>query len=238
MTERKDWLGLAGRHVVITGGAAGIGYGIAECFVGQGAAVLVLDQDAAACEQAAQRLGGTGRRVHGLACDVSDPVQVRAAADRMLDLLGPCDVLVNNAAVQRTGPLATLDPRDWCKVLDVNLTGALLCAQAFGRHMLERKNGSMVHIASIAARFPQPSGGAYGPGKAALLMMSQGLALEWGHQGVRSNCVSPGATGSGMASRMVAGEGVAAARNAQRHHPPGARRHARRHRRRGAIPGQ
>ena len=110
--------------------------------------------------------------------------------------------------------LVTLALEDWRKLLDVNLTGPFLCSQVFGAHMLEKKKGSIVHIASVASRFPQSFSGAYSASKAGIVMLSQGLALEWGPMGIRSNCVSPGNTRSGMTAPILAVEGVEQRRTA------------------------
>ena len=212
MALENDWLGLAGKTVVVTGSAGGIGFGIAECFVGVGASVLLLDNDGAACDAAAEKLGGAKRKVFARACDISKPDQVKAAAAHLLQVLGPCDVLVNNAGILRPGAFATLALEDWQKLLDVNLTGPFLCSQTFGAQMLAKQKGSIVHIASIAARFPQSFSGAYSASKAGIVLLSQGLATEWGPMGIRSNCVSPGNTRSGMTQPILAVEGVEARR--------------------------
>lgn len=214
MAPEKDWLGLAGKTVVVTGSAGGIGFGIAECFVSVGASVLLLDRDEAACKAAVDKLGGAAKKVFGRVCDISRPEQVKSAADYLLRVLGPCDVLVNNAGILRPGALATLALEDWQKLLDVNLTGPFLCSQAFGAQMLVKKKGSIVHIASIASRFPQSFSGAYSASKAGIVMLSQGLAMEWGPMGIRSNCVSPGNTRSGMTAPILAVEGVEERRTA------------------------
>ena len=181
------WLGLAGKVCVVTGGAGGLGRAIGAGFAAQGARVALLDLDGAAAAAAAVEIGGIG-----LGCDTSSEAAVRGAADDVAARLGAADVLVNNAGILRPGPLATLTLAEWNGMLAVNLTGYLLCAQAFGAAMLERRAGSLVHIASIAASFPQGQSGAYSPGKAAVAMLSRQLALEWGPMGVRTNSVSPG----------------------------------------------
>src|SRR4029077_4738343 len=105
---------------------------------------------------------------------------------------GACDVLVNNAGLLRAGALESLSLDEWNHVLSVNLTGYLLCAQAFGKQMLAARHGSMVHVASVAAHHPQPRSGAYSASKAGVAVLSRQLALEWGPSGIRSNVVSPG----------------------------------------------
>lgn len=201
------WLGLAGKVCVITGGAGGLGRAIAAGFVAQGARVALLDRDGAGAEAAAAEIGGLG-----LGCDIADEGAVRAACAVVAARLGAADVLVNNAGILRPGPLATLPLAEWNAMLAVNLTGYLLCAQAFGVAMRERRSGAIVNIASIAASFPQGQSGAYSPGKAGVAMLSRQLAVEWGPLGVRSNCVSPGMVRTPMSEAFYQAQGVAAAR--------------------------
>ncbi len=187
------WLGLEGRIVVVTGAGGGIGRAVAAGFAEAGARLVLLDADRASAEATAAALAGAPggpARVHR--CDVSDPEAVAAAADATARDLGPCDVLINNAGLLRPGPIASLTLEEWNRLLSVNLTGYFLCAKAFGRQMLARKSGAIVHVASIAGRHPQPWSGAYSVSKAGVVMLAQQLALEWGPSGVRSNAVSPG----------------------------------------------
>ena len=205
----EGWLGLAGKVCVVTGGAGGLGRAIGAAFVAQGARVALLDRDAAGVAAAAAEIGALG-----VVCDTGDGAAVLAAAGRVGAEMGPADVLVNNAAILRPGPLATLKLAEWNAMLAVNLTGYLLCAQAFGAGMRDRGDGAIVHIASIAASFPQGQSGAYSPGKAGVAMLSRQLALEWGPMGVRSNCVSPGLVRTPMSEAFYRAQGVAAARAA------------------------
>jgi len=147
-------------------------------------------------------------------CDVSRPDSVEEAARRVQDALGPADILFNNAAVLRPGTLDTLALADWNAMLGVNLTGYFLCAQVFGRGMLERERGSVVHVASIAASHPQGASGAYSASKAAVVMLSRQLATEWGPRGVRSNAVSPGLIRTPMSEPFYATPGVLERRTA------------------------
>lgn len=184
-----EWLGLSGRVCVVTGAGGGLGRAIATSLNALGCRLVLLDRDPAACEETARQIGGAAI---WMKCDVTLPDDVAAAADRTAHELGGCDVLVNNAGLLQPGPIATLPLADWNRLISVNLTGYFLCAKAFGRHMLERRRGSIVHVASIAGRHPQPWSGSYSVSKAGVVMLSQQLAVEWGPSGVRSNVVSPG----------------------------------------------
>ena len=201
------WLGLDGKVCVVTGGAGGLGRAIGAALAAQGARVALLDRDGAGAVAAAAAIGGLG-----LECDISDPAAVAAAAAAVAERLGAAEVLVNNAGILRPGPLATVSLEEWNATLAVNLSGYLLCAQAFGAVMRARRAGAIVNIASIAASFPQGQSGAYSAGKAGVSMLSRQIALEWGPMGVRSNCVSPGMVRTPMSEAFYVAQGVAAAR--------------------------
>lgn len=157
---------------VVTGSARGIGAAIAAQLGGDGYDVIRLDLEA-----------GDGV----VACDVSDHRHVESVASQV----GPIDVLVNNAAIWQFGPLESVAPRDFRRVVDVNLLGAFHCTQAFGRTMLDR-GGSIVNVVSIAAHVANPAAGAYSPSKSAVLALTRQTAIEWGPRGVRANAVGPG----------------------------------------------
>jgi len=200
-----DYLGLAGKRCAVTGAGGGIGRAVALALAEVGALPVLLDRDEASCAATAAVLAGMGLTAPCIPCDVSDPASVTAAAKAA----GPCDVLVNNAGLLRPGPIATLPLEEWNRLLSVNLTGYFLCAQAFGAAMLERKKGAIVHVASIASRFPQGFSGAYSVSKAGVVMLSQQLALEWGPSGIRSNVVSPGLVRTPMSEAFYQAPGVA-----------------------------
>ncbi len=203
-----SWLGLTGKRAVITGAGGGIGQVLARSFAAEGAQVVLLDRDLDRSAPLAAELGGLA-----LICDLADPDSVAEAATRV-EAEGGADVLVNAAAILRPGALDTVSTADWSAMLAVNLTGYLTAAQAFGRGMLARGRGSLVHIASIAGSQPQPASGAYSASKAATLMMSRQLAQEWGPRGVRSNCVSPGLVLTPMSAAFYADPDVKARREA------------------------
>lgn len=208
MNGNTDWLGLAGRICVVTGAGSGIGRAIATAMVGAGAVVALLDRNRASCERVAAELGGQGGRVLPIECDTSDVASVSAAAEAVRKAFGACDVLVNNAGLLRSGPLESLSLEDWNHLLAVNLTGYLLCAQAFGKPMLAARRGSIVHVASVAAHHPQPRSGAYSASKAGVAILSQQLALEWGPSGIRSNVVSPGLIRTPLSEAFYQAPGV------------------------------
>ncbi|MBI1210427.1 MAG: glucose 1-dehydrogenase [Alphaproteobacteria bacterium] len=204
----SDWLGLEDKVCVITGAGGGIGRDISLAFAEVGARVVALDNDRDACAQTANlctlRRGGA----LSVAFDVRDPQSITHAKERTIEAFGRCDVLVNNAAILRSGDLETLTLADWEELLAVNLTGYLLCAQSFGRAMLQQGSGAIVHVASIGARQPQAFSGAYSVSKAGVVMLSRQIATEWGPRGIRSNVVSPGLILTAMSGSFYTRPGI------------------------------
>jgi NAD(P)-dependent dehydrogenase (short-subunit alcohol dehydrogenase family) len=193
---------LADRVAVVTGGARGIGEAIATRFAAEGATVAILDLDGPAAAQTAGRLGGTGH-----ACDVSSRVSVEAATAEVLAAHGRIDVLVNNAGVALAGPSETFSDQDWQASIGIMQTGVFLCSQVVGRHMLERRHGTIVNISSINAWEAFPLRLAYCAAKAAVVAMTEVLAIEWADRGIRVNAVAPGVTRTALVQKGI-DEGV------------------------------
>lgn len=191
--EVPAWLDLAGVVCVVTGGGSGIGAATARELAAHGAAIAVLDRDASAAVAVAGDIERGGGRAIYLAADVTRDDAVAAAAAHVQLQLGACQVLVNCAGlVGYAGPLMDADMTQWARMLAVNVTGALNCAQAFGRQMIDAgQGGSIVNIASICGHMPLAEGGVYSVGKAGLLMLTRMLALELAGHRIRCNSVSP-----------------------------------------------
>lgn len=191
-TPDASWLALAGQVVVVTGAASGIGAETAREFARVGAVVALLDRDEAGAQRVTAEITATGARAIAVGCDVSDPGAVQRAAATVQRELGPCNVLVNNAAAIYAAALMDVDLGRWNQAMSVNVNGYLLCAQAFGRQMIAAgRGGSMVHVASISGSVPQPFSGPYSVSKAGVKMLSGLLTVELAEHGIRSNVVSP-----------------------------------------------
>lgn len=185
--------GLANKVCVVTGGGSGIGAETARRLASEGAAVAVLDLNQTAAVRVAQEIVAAGGQAIGIGADVSSAPAVQAAAAEVKLKLGLCSVLVNNAGVQLRAPLLEVDLEKWNRTLMVNLTGPLICVQAFAKHMIEgQRGGSIVNIGSICGTCPRPDGGAYSASKAGLAILSKQLMLELAPYHIRSNLVAPG----------------------------------------------
>lgn len=184
--------GLADRVCVVTGAGSGIGRGVAQALAGDGAKIAVIDRNLDGAEETLNQIRASGGDGIALGCDISDPVAVQTAGAEVAEKLGPAYALINNAGVLQSGNLTDIDLADWNRLFAVNLTGYLICSQVFGRVMLERGEGSVVHTSSIGARFVTGGLGAYSITKAAVISMSNLFAAEWGPNGVRSNVIMPG----------------------------------------------
>jgi NAD(P)-dependent dehydrogenase (short-subunit alcohol dehydrogenase family) len=173
--------------VLVTGGSRGIGRGIAEAFLGSGAAVIICGRNAPDVLPA-----GGGRKAEFLACDVRDADAVRHLFEQIESGYGRLDVLVNNAGGSPSVDAASASPRLTEKIIQLNLIGPLHCSQAANRIMQKQESGgSIINIASVAGVRPAPSTAAYGAAKAGLLSATLSLAMEWGPR-VRVNAVIAG----------------------------------------------
>ena len=214
MTASQDWLNLAGKVCVVTGAGSGIGASVAKLLCEQNARVAMLDLDAEAVYQQADALRLEGADVLPLMCDISVLDDVTQAAQKVLSHWQRCDVLVNNAGLLRAGGLSDVSLQDWQHVLNVNLTGYLLCARVFLEPMRKAGRGSIVNIASISGLFPQSGSGAYSASKAGVLQMSRQMAVEWGPLGVRSNAICPGMIRTALSAKFYEEPGFEAKRAA------------------------
>lgn len=173
----------------ITGGAGGIGQATAASLIEKGWAVVLLDRDADATAAVAARLGCLSHPI-----DVSSRDNIEAAAAFVDREVGPCTGLVAAAAVfENPQAPEDQDPEAWRAIMQTNVDGTFWTATAFGRRMVERKRGAIVTLGSMVGMNSSPLF-AYGTSKAAIASFSAGLAVAWGHSGVRVNCVSPGPT--------------------------------------------
>jgi meso-butanediol dehydrogenase/(S,S)-butanediol dehydrogenase/diacetyl reductase len=189
-----------GSGVLVTGGATGMGRAIAEAFAAEGARVIVADINEERAGETAAALSGGGASVSSVGCDVTDPAQVDAMVKQAEDELGGIDILVNNAGVITMDKVVDITPEDWDFVMDVNAKGVFLCMHSVVPGMLERGGGNIVSVASQAGKRGYKLFAHYCASKAAVILLSKGLALEVAPT-IRVNCVCPGIVNTEMMDR-------------------------------------
>lgn len=194
---------LQDRVCVVTGAARGIGAAIAATFAAHGARLALLDRDAAAGAAAADALVAQGADARFYALDVADEAGVVGVAARVAEDLGGVDVLVNNAGIGRLGPSMSFPLEDFRTSLDVMVTGVFLCSREFGKALRASGGGTIVNISSINGLVAFPMRLAYSAAKAAVISMTEVLAVEWSGYGIRVNAVAPGNTKTEMVQQAI-----------------------------------
>jgi NAD(P)-dependent dehydrogenase (short-subunit alcohol dehydrogenase family) len=202
----------AGKRVMVTGAASGIGLGVSRHFAERGASVMMADLHGDAAEQAASRIGGATRAA---ACDVRAAADVKAAVDAAVQAFGGLDVLVSCAGVAYSAPILDHDEDEFTRVMDVNLTGTFLGVKYGGAAIVAGGGGAIVNISSVAGMGRSRAfSSAYCASKAAVVALTQVAAIEMRDLNVRVNAVSPGMTDTPMlgdAARQRAQQGRRAA---------------------------
>ncbi|MCX5495552.1 glucose 1-dehydrogenase [Kaistia dalseonensis] len=182
---------LEGRVAIVTGGRRGMGHTIAAELAAEGAIIAIVTHGDLA---AAEAIAGTfGPDAIAIEADITNQASVNRMVDEVVARLGRVDILVNNAGYGKAAPLTELSEDDWDAVYAVNVKGTFLCSAAVARVMMKQQSGSIVNIIAASAHRSFPRSGAYGSSKAAVVSLTQQMALEWSPFGIRVNGVSPGA---------------------------------------------
>ena len=190
---------LEGKVTLVTGGGTGIGTAITERFVKEGAKVCISGRRKELLEKVADSLPSGSIEV--CAGDTSKEEDAKRMVEATIAFGGKIDVLVNNAAISNSTPVADLDPEVWSNVIGVNLTGPFLLMRAAIPHMIEGGGGSIINIASVGGMRCLPGMPAYCSSKAGLIMLTQQAALDYGPHKIRVNAVCPGGIKTAMAEK-------------------------------------
>ncbi|RZL61127.1 MAG: SDR family oxidoreductase [Variovorax sp.] len=194
-------LDFTGRHAVVTGGATGLGYGIAQRLIASGGSVTLWDRNEAAATEAARALG---TKAFAVGVDVTQQASVAKALATTLTHSPSVDALVNSAGI--TGPNTKLwdYPVDaWREVMEVNITGVFICCREVAAQMRQQNYGRIVNIASVAGKDGNPNASAYSASKAAVIALTKSLGKELADTGVRVNCVTPAAVKTAIFDQMT-----------------------------------
>jgi NAD(P)-dependent dehydrogenase (short-subunit alcohol dehydrogenase family) len=212
---------LRDKVAIVTGSTRGIGEAIARVFFREGARVVITGRDEARgweIKRELDKAGGTGDDgKHGPHClfvktDVSVRDQVMRLNQKTLDAYGRVDILVNNAGVQGPFPMEGISEEAWDTIMTVDLKGTLHCSQIVGHEMIRRRSGVILNMASISAHYAYPGGGAYGPAKAAVIMLTKQCAMEWAQYNIRVNSLSPGLIRTPLSENIYTDSEITSAR--------------------------
>jgi len=209
MTHALDLFKLDGQVALVTGGAKGLGYFIAEGLAEAGADVAICGRGVSgALEDARQRIERTGRRCIAIECDVRKEDDVIALAAGVKEQLGRCDVLVNNAGIGGMTPSVQVTAEAFSEMMDVNLKGMFLCCREIGKLMIEQGSGCIINMSSENGQIGFSTGMAhYATTKIGAIGMTRSLAVEWGKHGIRVNAILPGNMQEGMMEFLQDTEG-------------------------------
>jgi NAD(P)-dependent dehydrogenase (short-subunit alcohol dehydrogenase family) len=202
----KDLFDLTGKTAIVTGGSRGIGKEMAVGLAEAGADLMLCARRAEWLDETVEEFRGLGFNVAGKTCDVAKPDEVQAVIDETVSQYGSLDILINNAGTSWGAMPEDMTLEQWQKVLDVNLTGCFLFAQAAGREMLKANSGSIINIASISGLTSSPNGpfyAGYVASKAGLIGLTRELAASWGRRGIRVNAIAPGFFHSRLADAVI-----------------------------------
>jgi len=207
MTKKVNELfDLTGRTAIVTGGSRGLGKEMAEGLAEAGAAIVLCARRQEWLDETVDEFSTRGFKVRALVADVSNKDDVQNVVDDAVAEFGRIDILVNNAGTSWGAMPEDMPLEKWQKVIDVNLTGCFLMAQAAGREMLKHGSGSIINIASIAGVSSSANGpfyAGYAASKAGLIGLTRELAASWGRKGIRVNAVAPGFFHSRLADAVI-----------------------------------
>ncbi len=203
---------LKDRVAIITGAGRGIGRGIALAFAAEGARLVLVSRTRGQVEDAARQAREAGAEAMALAVDVTQPDQVEGMVKEALARFSRVDILVNNAGILGpVGPLHTNDMRHWADTISTNLVGLALCCHAVAPVMMAQRGGKIINLSGAGVARPSPTLSAYGASKAAVVRLTETLALELKPYNISVNALGPGQIDTSLLDGVVqAGEGMVA----------------------------
>lgn len=196
---------LSGKVAVVVGGTSGIGRVIGVALAEAGADVVPTARRKDMVADAAKEVKSMGRRSLEICCDVSDRASLQSALESVILQFGKLDILVYAAGITKRKPFLEVREEEWRDVIEVNLNGAFRTCQIFGRHMVERRYGRIINIASLGSYLALSEVAAYGASKSGLASLTRTLAIEWAQYGVCVNAIMPGVFRTAMNSGLLDG---------------------------------
>lgn len=197
---------LSGRIALVTGSSRGIGLALARALGQAGAELIVNARDESALRAVADMLRAEGFTVHCRAFDVCDPIAVVDAVNAVERDVGPIEVLINNAGLQKRAPLLDYTVEDFRRLIEVNLVAAFTVGKAVATHMVQRGHGKIVNICSVQSELGRPTIAPYTATKGGLKMLTRGMCADFGPLGIQVNALAPGYFSTELTAELVADE--------------------------------
>ena len=199
-----EMFNLKGTRALVTGSSQGIGFALARGLAAAGAQVVLNGRDTAKLAAAASELSETGASVRELSFDATDHEGVRSAVDNFEENVGPIDILINNAGMQHRTELQDFPADAFERLLQTNVASVFHVGQAVARHMIERKSGKIINIASVQSALARPGIAPYTATKGAVTNLTKGMATDWAKYGLNCNAIAPGYFDTPLNAALVA----------------------------------
>jgi NAD(P)-dependent dehydrogenase (short-subunit alcohol dehydrogenase family) len=196
-------LDLSGRTAVVIGGTTGIGRALTQGLAAAGADVVPTSRRSEVVDEAAALVEAAGRRTLRVVTDVGDEASIASTLAAAITEFGKVDILVNCAGRTKRTPTLDLTDQEWHDILETNLTGTLRACRLFGRHMIERRYGRIINIASLTSFVSMMEVAAYSASKSAVASLTKSLAVEWSRHGVMVNAIAPGVFRTALNQKLL-----------------------------------
>lgn len=188
----KSLFDITDKCILITGSSRGIGFALARGLGLMGATIILNGRNKERLNEAVSALGREGIKTYGHVFNVADKEETESSVAAIENSIGPIDVLINNAGVQKRAPLEDFEISDWQYIMDINLTGVFLTSQTVAKRMIARNSGKIINICSLQSELGRPTIAPYAASKGGLKMLTKAMAAEWAKYNIQVNGIAPG----------------------------------------------